>query len=285
MNKVFDTLLREKIQQFREAFSKNASLVFVDENTGRLRHPGEFGTYRENICKDFIRPFIPGKFDISSGFLMSTQNEISTQCDIVIYDKDSTPLIQNNELQRFFPHETVCAIGEVKSVLKKKDLLDALLKLAKIKKIRLTNGTNTILHRDRAISHLPLSPAKLPYDNIFSFLICEKLGFDILKEGLDLLFSKYEPEFPPYLRHNLILSIQDGLFGYVDHNGKTMMYPFVNNMSLKNRLVAPAEDQDIHFRFFASYLFMATTASTVLFPDMVDYMSPTSGGINYHQNP
>jgi hypothetical protein len=285
MNKVFDTLLREKIQQFRESFSKNASLVFVDENTGRLRHPGEFGTYRENICKDFIRLFIPGKFDIASGFLMSSQNEISTQCDIVIYDRNSTPLIQNNELQRFFPHETVCAIGEVKSILKKKELLDALRKLANVKKIRLTKGSRTVLHRDREISQFPFSPTKYPYDNIFSFLICEKLGFDVKKEGLDLLFEKYEPEYPVYLRHNLILSIQDGLFGYIDNNGKTLMYPIINDISLKNRLVAPDQDKDIHFKMFASYLFMATTSSTVLFPEMADYMSPTIGGINYQQHP
>jgi hypothetical protein len=106
--------------------------IFSNDN-GKLIHPGEFGIYREAICKRFLEFIIPKKLSIDNGFLINTNNEVSTQCDIVIYDSKHTPLVQSNELQRFFPIETVCAIGEVKSTLSKAQLKETLLKLSKVK--------------------------------------------------------------------------------------------------------------------------------------------------------
>lgn len=43
---------------------------------------------------------------------MNSENKISTQCDIIIYD-----INHKTENQKFFPIETVIAVGEIKSDL------------------------------------------------------------------------------------------------------------------------------------------------------------------------
>ena len=60
------------------------------------------------------------------------KNSVSTQCDIVMYDKDTIPLIDNG-IAHFYPVEIVKGIGEVKSTLNKVEFTKALVKLARNK--------------------------------------------------------------------------------------------------------------------------------------------------------
>ena len=69
---IFEQILIEKIEMFKMSFSNTAKKVFIDEE-GKLIHPGEFGSYRENICKEFLRYIVPSRLDIGQGFLMIRQ--------------------------------------------------------------------------------------------------------------------------------------------------------------------------------------------------------------------
>ncbi len=82
-NKVFDSLLKEKINHFKSAFSSTSKDIFYNEKTKRIYHAGEYGTYRETIVRDFLKFIIPRRLDISTGFLMTSMDDISTQCDVV----------------------------------------------------------------------------------------------------------------------------------------------------------------------------------------------------------
>ena len=88
---------------------------------------------------------------------------------------------------------SVFAIGEVKSKITKIQLFDYLMALSKKKEIKKTSNK---------------------FSNIFSFLVCESVdGFNVNlgKEIEEFYNSK---KIPPYLRHNAILSLKDGLSGY-----------------------------------------------------------------------
>ncbi len=57
-NKIIDELIEERIDIFRSAFAQRAKVLFRDdEKHNKLRHPGEFGTYREGITRDFLQSF------------------------------------------------------------------------------------------------------------------------------------------------------------------------------------------------------------------------------------
>ncbi|MBK8982893.1 MAG: hypothetical protein IPM38_11365 [Ignavibacteria bacterium] len=51
-NKIFESILDEKISFFKFTFEQTAKNIFIEDG-GKLIHPGEYGTYRENACKDF----------------------------------------------------------------------------------------------------------------------------------------------------------------------------------------------------------------------------------------
>ena len=46
-SKIFNALLDEKINLFINSFQSTSRNVFFDEESKKLRHPGEFGIYRE----------------------------------------------------------------------------------------------------------------------------------------------------------------------------------------------------------------------------------------------
>jgi len=270
-NKIFKSLLREKIENFKNTFSGTSKELFYDTQAKKLRHSLEFGLYREIICKDFIKFIIPSRLSIDDGFLLSVKdNNISTQCDIVIYDPTHTPLFETGKKQRFFPVETVVGIGEVKSTLSKNNLKEAINKLARMKKMRRDNDTPSIIRR---YTNNEFDNYSHPWDQIFSFLICQSLSFDF--SNLVAEFNQlYDDDISYYDRHNMILSIEDGIFFYKHEvNGKVLAwnYPFSQSKNLKNRFVAPGDNYKNHFNAFATYMFMGINNSSIFLPDFTKY--------------
>jgi len=271
---IFERLLSEKINLFVNHFKKESTRLFYDENNKVLIHPGEYGLYREKICKEFLRNFTPLQYDFGTGFVINSYNEISSQCDIIIYDPRFTPLIQASELQTFYPVESIVAIGEVKSTLSKQNCISALEKLSKIKKMREKIKHPVIC--DPKEPKKSYDPKNYHYDQVFTFLICEKLDFryEKLANELNEIYEKKNIDVTH--RHNLILSIDDGLICYRDNNNTAMMYPLHNEKQLKNSIMT-AENKDIYFKTFASYFFIGTSGTRRLFPEISDYMGSIQG--------
>jgi hypothetical protein len=275
-NTIFEQLLLEQINIFRNSFCNVSKLLFYDESQGKLIHPGEYGSYREAIVKDFLKFVVPLNLDISQGFIINPNNEISKECDVVVYDARVTPLIQSESRQRFFPVETVCAVGEIKSVLSKQNFKDAINKLTNVKKQRENIRTKTII---RKVFPGDYNPEICPYDQLFTFLVCQKLEFDIQNIASEIN-KLYDVNLPYRYRHNLILSLEDGLLLYYDpRERRPMMYPTLGYERLKNRFMRPTGDQVIHYKLFATYIFMGISQTTVLFPEMADYISDSENRI------
>jgi hypothetical protein len=280
-NHFFKQLLFEQIDLFVSSFCSSSQRLFYDQVKEKLVHPGEYGGYREAICRKFLKFLIPNRLDIGRGFLINAQEEISTECDIVIYDPKTTPLIQNEEFQRFFPIETVVAIGEVKSVLSKQQFKRAINKLSKVKKMRENITSPAIIWRKEPGAYAPHDCA---FDQVFTFLICQKLDFD-MNEITTEINKLYDKNTPYRYRHNLILSVEQGfILLYYDDSYKSVMYPVMNSIPLKNRLRASTEEEPYtSYTFFASYIFMATSITTILYPEITDYMGVSFGGLEMNE--
>ncbi|CAJ8144608.1 Uncharacterised protein [Burkholderia pseudomallei] len=285
-------LLDEKMRVFAEAFVDGSRRLFVDDK-GVLVHPGEFGSYREAITHDFLRAFIPQRMAVDPGFVVTSSGRISTQCDVVIYDRSVTPLLQNDYKQRFFPLESVCAVGEVKSVMSLADLKAALRKLSGVKSLRDTLYEPRYVHcvkKDGLASEY--EPHRDERDQIITFLICEGFAFDIADKMEEVLscYIQEHPQYPSNLRHNFVLSIRDGLLTYVHHSGPLFPFPTkstevvhydntsepqrvtVEGRRMKNRLVMPHPGSLEHLRHFSTMMHQALTIISVLFPDMGRYI-------------
>lgn len=275
---IFQALSRQKVDAFRATFATLSRELFYDNDEGRLRHSAEFGAFRERLCADFLKLFLPTYLSIGSGFLINRDDKVSTQCDLVIFDPQYTPLVEDAERRRFFPVETVAAIGEVKSTLSKQDFLSALVKLSSGKQLRNVEGKSPVRRTAR------IAPEEVGhhFDHLVSFLICEKLAFKLDDLTADVSQHYAAQGISPEHRHNLVLSIEDGILCYKNHllsRNVAWMYPWTRNEPMKGRLVFPGDSGRNHFGLFTAYLFMLCANATIYLPALGDYDVPPSMGM------
>lgn len=195
---ILKKIIEQKIDVFAATFGEDASNIFSRDS--KLFHPLEYGMYKERCAKELLSFISSKSIGISDGFLITSKNNVSTQCDIVMYDKDTIPLIDNG-IAHFYPVEIVKGIGEVKSTLNKTEFSEALVKLAKNKSLyQERNGR--LKSEERRFSE---------NSEIFSFLICNKLSFDIAKIDFNEVYKNVSDI---RYRHNVVLSLQDGVWAY-----------------------------------------------------------------------
>lgn len=273
MNDIFNELVKTKIEQFVFDYKQLSKNIFVDKD-GTLTHPGEFGTYRERIVAELIRPYLPIRLDIGTGFIICSNGVKSTQCDIVIYDKGNTPLIDNYG-QRFFPVECVAGVIEVKSKLSKNDFKDALIKLSKIKQLRDYSSSKYYVFKDRSKT-TNFDPHRYLRDGIATFIVCESIDYNF-ENGLNDLFGDTYNATDKIFYHNLILSIDNGCLAYFREEDKKVAYaPFfqITDRPFPNVLVAPSEIgyKHEHILFFINYFFMLISSISIVYFEITLYL-------------
>ncbi len=269
-NTKYKNALSRKIKIFKEDFLSFSREQYTD-NDGKLIHPGEFGTSRENICRELFESIIQnGKSIDTKGFIMNANDEITGEQDLIFYSKADTPLLTLGN-DKFFPVETVIAVGQVKSVIRtKSDLKNALDKLMKVKSIRDNMGHESVLHRSQDLWDGRSGYFKeIFYDQVFTFLICEKIDFDITAEEIGLLYDKNTPQ---YLKHNIILDLSKGIYGYrIKSTEPFVGIPFCKEGdSIPSFILSDVENN--HIEHFLTNLQIFTTGATIFHPDMGVYL-------------
>ena len=277
-NDTVDILIKERIDIFRSAFAEHAKALFRDEDKrNKLRHPGEFGTYREGIVRDFLQSFLPQRLAIDTGFVVNALGEISEQIDLVIYDPSFTPPLESENRKRFFPIKTVIAAGEVKSDVDRGEFKKGLIRLAKVKAMRsdLTKEASAAVRWD-GLRNAKYDPDKVPFDQVFTFLICNRIDFllrDTLRSTLNEIYKSIVYEH----RHSSILSLEDGLIHYIgelpDGESADCYFPVspMEKKNNRNKWIYGHDDDYTHFKFFCSHLFMHAIHCTVAYVNLMEY--------------
>jgi len=193
---IFQTLVQRQIETFVQTFADDSSKLFRNQEN-KLFHPGEYGMYKEACLRNLLSTILSRKEAVSDGFIITSRDNHSTQCDILIHNASTMPLIDAG-VAKFFPVEDVYAIGEVKSNLGKSDAVKALRKLSK----------NKMLVDDRI--NKKYSTNFLHEDTISTFLVCNKFEFDIIILNFEEIYKDIKRKY----WHNFILSLEDGLFFY-----------------------------------------------------------------------
>jgi hypothetical protein len=92
------------------------------EESKLLEHMGDRGRFREVVIRDFLRPFLPPSYGLSSGEIFSGEGEQSAQIDIIIYDAVFSTVLFQDKPDLLFPAESVFGSIEVKSHLSPDEL-------------------------------------------------------------------------------------------------------------------------------------------------------------------
>jgi len=101
--------------------------------SGGIKHDGEKGAFREFFIAQLVRPLLPHHYGVGSGVVVDADGQQSRQTDLIIYDRRLLPPIMVAGDRGIFPIDSVLAVVEVKSMLKKshyEDLVDAARRLS-----------------------------------------------------------------------------------------------------------------------------------------------------------
>jgi len=101
-------------------------------------HAAERGSEAEETLKQFLREKLPRRFDVASGIVIGSDNQISRQTDVIIYDAMNSPVYRAGSRLQILPRDNVACVIEVKSKLNKDELKDAASKIADVKAIKAT---------------------------------------------------------------------------------------------------------------------------------------------------
>jgi len=199
-------------------------LVLEFEHASTAGTPGLIGSARENPARKQLDKLLPEFVSTGSGIVIDSFGGKSTQQDMVFYERDFCPVYSVNDTPEatYFPVEGVIAVGEVKSVVDKTTLFDALRKVGSAKLLR-RFSERTQQHKPASTSdYRPFGSGStfgaLPSDEydqerkfrdqVFGFIICKsfKHGCDAVLDNLHEFGQTHGVEHMP----NIITSLNDG---------------------------------------------------------------------------
>ena len=199
--------LEELLEAAGKMMTSNLRLKLID-------HPGELGTGREQIIRDFLAAYLPKRFRVATGFAFDCNGKVSKQLDIVIIDGNICPIFEIPGGKLLFPCEAIVAAGEVKSSVssraKIREALDGLIDLKSLD--RSAKGMAYDSKNKEYIDH-----HSNYLHQIFTFLIItgKSLGADLVAETImDESFLTPISQMP-----NAILALDQYLVTYCCDDG------------------------------------------------------------------
>lgn len=99
-----------------ELFSGLQKQMVAQLNTNRdfIEHPGSKGDALENAWIEWMRKYLPNRYNVDKAIVIDHLGNTSHQMDIVIYDNWFTPFIFSQNGFHYIPSEGVYAVFEVK---------------------------------------------------------------------------------------------------------------------------------------------------------------------------
>lgn len=104
-----------------------------------FEHPGAKGDVSEFDWRGAVSGFLPGRYAVSSAFILDSRGEVSDQIDLVIHDAHYCPLLFEHGDQRYIPAESVYAVFEVKQELTSETMSYAIEKAASVRRLHRTS--------------------------------------------------------------------------------------------------------------------------------------------------
>lgn len=105
-----------------------------------VTHPGARGEAAEEGWLRVLKDHLPHRYQADRAFVIDSVGACSEQIDVVIYDRQYSPLLFNQANQRYVPAESVYAVLEVKQDLTRDHVLYAGTKAASVRRLHRTSA-------------------------------------------------------------------------------------------------------------------------------------------------
>lgn len=108
-------------------------------SSDRITHAGDRGEVNEQHFIDFLRKYLPNRYTVEKAIVLSSEGEVSDSIDIVVFDRQYTPTLLDNDKHRYIPAEAVYGIFECKPTIDKAYLEYAADKAASVRRLKRTS--------------------------------------------------------------------------------------------------------------------------------------------------
>ena len=138
MNKEYAKPANEEF--LRKAFATEQECLIANlRSSSRITHPGDRGEVNEQHFIDFLRKYLPNRYTIEKAIVIDSLGNVSDSIDVVVFDRQYTPTLLDNDKHRYVPAEAVYAVFECKPKIDKGYLEYAAGKAASVRKLKRTS--------------------------------------------------------------------------------------------------------------------------------------------------
>lgn len=104
-----------------------------------LAHSVAKGDASESVWLELLREYMPKRYSVGRGFIVDSKGTFSEQIDVVIFDRQYTPIIFHFEGQTIIPAEGVYAVLEAKQSASAETLRYAQRKIESVRRLHRTS--------------------------------------------------------------------------------------------------------------------------------------------------
>ena len=124
-------------------YSLQAQMVAkLATNRQHIIHPGTKGDSSELNWIEWLKLYLPKRYSVDKGIIIDCKGKISDQIDVIIYDRQYSPFVFNQDGAYYIPAESIYAVFEVKQEINKDYILYA---AEKTKSVRSLQRTTTLI--------------------------------------------------------------------------------------------------------------------------------------------
>ena len=112
----------------------------LSTNRECIIHEGKKGDASEECWREMLEMYLPKRYRVASAFVVDCRDQCSDQIDIVIFDRQYSPFIFNQNGVNYIPAESVYAVIEAKQEISKATIEYAAAKAASVRRLTRTNA-------------------------------------------------------------------------------------------------------------------------------------------------
>lgn len=132
---------KRRLMDIRNLFlSISREMAAKFDQSNQVQHSGGKGSIREDHFLDFLKQYMPNRYAVGRGEVVTPRNYTSGQLDVVIYDPVRCPVLMPSDSHAVYPIESVYGAISVKSRLNAGELEEAYQNIESLKKIVSQDG-------------------------------------------------------------------------------------------------------------------------------------------------
>jgi hypothetical protein len=141
--------------------------VEQDLKTAReaLGHPVAKGDGSEAVWATLFRKYLPQRYAVGKATIVDSKGQFSDQIDIVLFDRQYTPLIFEHQSEIIVPAEAVYALFEAKQDIRPRYVRYAQQKVATVRRLHRTTAPVQTIDGPRTAKLQPILAGFLAFEN------------------------------------------------------------------------------------------------------------------------